>query len=114
MNFRLRPVLSVFLLLLFSLEIIAPSATTDPGKNVPQKSISATIEIQPFLALLAEESIERDNKDNGDIETYLSEVDLAFGSTLLPAAVGKALKNTAGLRGSVSSALYKFFCSFLL
>ena len=88
--------------------------TTDPGKNVLHKSISSTIEIQPLLASLAEVSEERDSKDDGDIENYLSPVGPPFSSSLLPASVGKAFKNTAALRGSVSSALYKFFCSFLI
>ncbi len=114
MTFRLRQVLSVFLVVLFSLESVAASATTDAGKNVSLKQVSATIAIQPLLALLAEESEERDNKDDGDLETHISQVGLPFGSGLLPAAVGKAYKNIAALRGSVSSALYKFFCSLLL
>lgn len=114
MTFRLRQVLSVFLFVLFSLESVAASATTGAGKNMSLKQVSSTIAIQPLLALLVEESEERDNKDDGDMETYTSHVGLPFGFGQLPDAVGKNYKDTAALRGSVSSALYKFFCSLLL
>ncbi len=114
MTLRLRQVLSVFLLVLFSLENIAAYTTSDPVKNISHHGISAAIEIQPLLALLTEESEEKDNKDDGDVETYISQEDLPFGSNSLPDVVGKAYQNTSALLGSISSALYKFFCSFLL
>lgn len=112
---RLRQVLAISLLFLFSLENVAYGSTpTDSKEDASKYGVSEQKEAMLFLPLLAEESEELNIKDEGTLEPLLREAAIPHAVNDLLPRMGKIYGTTGPFLGPGSFPLYKFLCSFII
>lgn len=115
MTFRLRQVLTLFVLSLFSIENVAMYVI---AQNNETKSAlirqSFQSDIQPLFPLLAEEIEERDQKDETSLECGLPEFTFPSSNHFLPSATGMIQSSTIVRLQVKALPRYTVFCSLLI
>lgn len=115
MTSRLRQLLAISLLFLFSLENVASGSTpTGSKEDASRPGLTVQKEAQPFLLLLVEENEELNNKDDGTLEPFLAEEAIPHAVHALSPSLGRIYSTSGPFLGFGSFPLYKFLCSFII